>query len=48
MVLILGVGNLLADGFSVGVSNFLGMRTERLQHAQARRDEERQVRLTAP
>ena len=44
VVLILGVGNLLADGFSMAVSNFLGTRAEQQQHVLARRREEAHVR----
>jgi VIT1/CCC1 family predicted Fe2+/Mn2+ transporter len=44
IVLILGVGNLLADGFSMAVSNFLGTRAEQQRHEQARREEEAHVR----
>jgi VIT1/CCC1 family predicted Fe2+/Mn2+ transporter len=44
VVLILGVGNLLADGFSMAVSNFLGTRAETEQHQKARRIEEAHVR----
>jgi vacuolar iron transporter family protein len=45
VVLILGGANLLADGFSMAVSNFLGLRAERQQLARARREEERHVSL---
>jgi VIT1/CCC1 family predicted Fe2+/Mn2+ transporter len=44
VVLILGVGNLLADGFSMAVSNYLGTRAEQEQHQLARRREEAHVR----
>jgi VIT1/CCC1 family predicted Fe2+/Mn2+ transporter len=44
VVLILGVGNLLADGFSMAVSNFLGTRAEDEAHLQARRREEHHIR----
>jgi VIT1/CCC1 family predicted Fe2+/Mn2+ transporter len=44
VVLILGGANLIADGFSMAVSNFLGLRAERQQVERARLDEERQVR----
>jgi VIT1/CCC1 family predicted Fe2+/Mn2+ transporter len=43
VVLILGGANLIADGFSMAVSNFLGLRAERQQLELARREEERQV-----
>jgi vacuolar iron transporter family protein len=44
VVIVLGFANLLADGFSMGVSNFLGTksRTERVERM--RRQEERHVR----
>jgi len=43
VLLILGGANLIADGFSMAVSNFLGLRAERQQIERARLDEERQV-----
>ena len=45
VVLVLGGANLVADGFSMAVSNFLGTRTERQQHRQARRSEELHVAM---
>lgn len=45
VVIILGAANLLADGFSMAVSNLLGSRAEAQQRARARHDEERQIRL---
>jgi VIT1/CCC1 family predicted Fe2+/Mn2+ transporter len=45
VVIILGGANLIADGFSMAVSNFLGSRAARQQRARARREEERQIRL---
>lgn len=45
VVLILGGANLIADGFSMAVSNFLGLRAERQQVEQARLEEERHVSL---
>jgi len=45
VLLILGVANLLADGFSMAVSNFLGLRAEIQQLKRARREEERHVSL---
>lgn len=45
VVLILGGANLIADGFSMAVSNFLGLRAERQQVEQARLDEERHISL---
>jgi VIT1/CCC1 family predicted Fe2+/Mn2+ transporter len=44
VVIILGIANLVADGFSMAVSNFLGSRAERQRRERARRDEERQIR----
>ena len=44
VVIILGVANLVADGFSMAVSNFLGSRAERQRRERARREEERQIR----
>ena len=44
IIIILGTANLLADGFSMAVSNFLGTRAEREHQQNMRRDEERQVR----
>jgi VIT1/CCC1 family predicted Fe2+/Mn2+ transporter len=40
VVIILGIANLVADGFSMGVSNFLGSRAERQLEERARREEE--------
>ena len=45
VVIILGGANLIADGFSMAVSNFLGSRAERQQRERARREEERQIRV---
>ncbi|WP_454599196.1 VIT1/CCC1 transporter family protein [Qipengyuania sp. SM2507] len=42
-VIILGLANLVADGFSMGVSNFLGTRSRQLEVAQARADENWQI-----
>jgi VIT1/CCC1 family predicted Fe2+/Mn2+ transporter len=44
VVIILGVANLVADGFSMAVSNFLGSRAERQRRERARREEQRQIR----
>jgi VIT1/CCC1 family predicted Fe2+/Mn2+ transporter len=44
VVIILGVANLIADGFSMAVSNFLGSRAERQRRERARREEELQIR----
>lgn len=45
VVLVLGVANLLADGFSMAVGNFLGLRSEAQQHRQTARTEREHVRL---
>lgn len=45
VVLILGAANLLADGFSMAASNFLGTRAELDDYRRLRRVEERHIRL---
>jgi vacuolar iron transporter family protein len=45
VVIILGGANLLADGFSMGVSNFLGTRAARQQRERARHEEQRHISL---
>jgi VIT1/CCC1 family predicted Fe2+/Mn2+ transporter len=45
VVIILGVANLIADGFSMSVSNYSGARAERQQRDRARREEEEQIAL---
>jgi vacuolar iron transporter family protein len=44
VVVILGFANLLADGFSMAVSNYLSARSERERVEEARRTEERHIR----
>jgi VIT1/CCC1 family predicted Fe2+/Mn2+ transporter len=44
VVIILGVANLIADGFSMAVSNFAATRAELQERALARAEEEREVR----
>jgi VIT1/CCC1 family predicted Fe2+/Mn2+ transporter len=39
VVIILGMANLIADGFSMAASNYLGIRAERQQHQLTRRTE---------
>lgn len=43
VIIVLGVANLLADGFSMAVSNYQGTKSQRQEVEQARRSEERQV-----
>ena len=43
IVIVLGVANLLGDGFSMGVSNFLGTKAEDQQRQLARRLEEHHI-----
>lgn len=45
VVLILGAANLLADGFSMAISNFLGTRAERDDHDRIARIESRHIDL---
>jgi VIT1/CCC1 family predicted Fe2+/Mn2+ transporter len=45
VVLILGLANLVADGFSMAVSNYQGTKTERESLARAKREEEEHIRL---
>lgn len=45
VALVLGVANLLADGFSMAVSNYEAVRAEAEQLASVRREEERHVKL---
>ncbi|MGB3635901.1 MAG: VIT1/CCC1 transporter family protein [Rubrobacteraceae bacterium] len=43
VVIVLGFANLLADGFSMAVSNYQGTKSQREQVEQARRTEERHI-----
>jgi VIT1/CCC1 family predicted Fe2+/Mn2+ transporter len=45
VVIVLGLANLFADGFSMAASNFLATRAEQQQRAHARREEERHIAL---
>ncbi len=45
IVLILGAANLLADGFSMAASNFLGTRAEKDDHARIARIEAKHIRV---
>lgn len=45
VVLVLGLANLIADGFSMAVSNYLGTRSEEQRRARVRREEERHVAM---
>ena len=44
VIMIFGVANLLADGLSMAVSNYLGMRSQHEELEQARREEERHIK----
>jgi VIT1/CCC1 family predicted Fe2+/Mn2+ transporter len=43
VVIILGIANLLGDGFSMAASNYLGIRAEQQLHQRIRRTEERHI-----
>lgn len=44
VIIILGFANLIADGFSMAVSNFLATRAEMQEQAKARREEEQEIK----
>lgn len=44
VIIVLGIANLLADGFSMAASNYLAARSERDERDRVRRQEERHVR----
>ena len=43
IIIVLGIANLLGDGFSMAVGNFLGTKSEQQQRDQARRTEEQHI-----
>lgn len=45
IVLILGLANLIADGFSMGAANFAGLRAEQQQADRARREEHHEIHV---
>jgi VIT1/CCC1 family predicted Fe2+/Mn2+ transporter len=45
VVLVLGTANLAADGFSMAIANYLGIRSEERRRERVRREEERHVQL---
>ena len=45
IVIVLGLANLLADGFSMGVSNYLGSKAQVEQKLRARRVEQQHIRM---
>jgi hypothetical protein len=45
VVLILGIANLVADGFSMAASNYSGTKTEQEEHDHLRAVEERHIQV---
>src|SRR5690554_6625761 len=45
VVVVLGVANLLADGLSMGVGNYLGVRSENQRREELRREEYREIEV---
>lgn len=45
VVIVLGLANLVADGFSMAISNFLGSRAEQQEAQKARKEEEQHIKL---
>ena len=45
VVIVLGLANLLADGLSMGVSNYLGVRADNQRLDKVRREEQREIAL---
>jgi VIT1/CCC1 family predicted Fe2+/Mn2+ transporter len=45
VVIVMGLANLLADGFSMGISNYLGTRAEEQMRERIRAEEERHIRF---
>lgn len=45
VVIVMGLANLIADGFSMGISNYLGTRAEHQMRDKVRAEEERHIHL---